>query len=261
MTGLTGVILAGGTSERFGGAAGCPKPAVDLAGAPLVLHVGARLAAAGCEKIVVLTAENHDQLRSRLGLSSRFGQLNIAGKSGISFELRFSGREVATGGRLAYLQKEELGDNALLSYTDVFSDCDLTELIAVRQAANASLAVLAVNPRQPWGLITMDQNRIAAFREKPTLPDCWINGGIFAADASLLDAIKRPDDQLEDQVMQRLITRNAAVAMRHARWWRSIDTPKDVRAAMKEDLAHFAFSPDHQPRLAPVPEHVAKAKT
>jgi NDP-sugar pyrophosphorylase family protein len=106
----------------------------------------------------------------------------------------------------------------------------------------------------------MDQNRVVAFSEKPTLSDCWINGGIFAADAALLDAIEGPDDRLEDQVMQRLIARNGVVAMRHARWWRSIDTPKDVKAAMKEDLTHFAFAPDHQPRLAPVSEHGAKAK-
>ncbi|KQI72966.1 hypothetical protein AN191_03400 [Loktanella sp. 5RATIMAR09] len=244
--------MAGGNSERFGGIGACPKPAIEIAGLPLVLHAAAKLVHAGCQRIIVLTGENHDQLQYRLGLSSRFGRLELGGTAHVSFELRFSGINVATGGRLARLQKQELGDNALLSYTDVFSDCDLGELISLRRQAKAGLAVLAVNPRQPWGLITMDHNRITAFSEKPVADNQWINGGFFALDASILDAIQQPEDRLEDQVIERMIAQNTAVALPHKGWWRSIDSPKDVQLALKKDFARFDFQNGKQPQLSSI---------
>ncbi|MCG3267177.1 sugar phosphate nucleotidyltransferase [Yoonia sp. I 8.24] len=250
-THLTGVILAGGKSERFGGVEALPKPAVLINGIPLVVHAATQLIRAGCRRIIVLTGANHVQLQAALALPSAAGRLTVGPDQSAKITLRFSGNDTATGGRLAQLSRAELADGALISYTDVFADCDLTQLLDLRRDTHASLAMLAVNPRQPWGALELQGTRVVDFAEKPIRQDEWINGGIFAADATLLDAIETPQDALEGPVMARLIARQSVQALRHTGWWRAVDTTKDRRIAQTDDFARFDYAPDMRPQLTP----------
>lgn len=248
---ITGVVLAGGKSERFGGPDARPKPLAMVNEVPLVLHAANTLIRGGATRVIILTGANHDAIASHFGLSSGHGRMVSDTGQDIKFELRYSGPDTATGGRLSHLKKEELGHDALISYTDVFSNCDLRNLTALRRTNGASLAMLAVNPRQPWGALTLDDDVITGFAEKTTNPNLWINGGIFAADATLLDATQALDEALERQVIDRLITARRAVALRHNGWWRAIDTPKDLRIAQTQDRAQFAFNNGQSPRITP----------
>ncbi|WP_341368437.1 sugar phosphate nucleotidyltransferase [Yoonia sp. BS5-3] len=193
----TGVILAGGKSERFGGVNALPKPAVQIGETPMVLHAAGALVRAGCRHVIVLTGANHDRLQQALGLSDNEGMLTVGDGATVPFTLRFSGEATGTGGRLLYVSAEEFAPGVLISYTDVFSDFDPATLSDLQVQKGVTLVMLAVNPRQPWGELEFDGDRVSGFREKPVLRGTWINGGIFAAGPELQDAIHAPSDSLE----------------------------------------------------------------
>lgn len=225
----TGVILAGGKSERFGGPNALPKAAVMLAGKPMLLHAAASLVRAGCGQVIILTGSNHARMRDALGMSGDAGHLSVAGRKDVPFSLRFSGDATGTGGRLRYVTADEYADGALVSYTDVFTDFDVAALQALRTQRDATLALLAVNPRQPWGELGLSGDKVTDFVEKPLATERWINGGFFAADARLLGAIQSDSDSLERDVITRLIGHGQVVAQRHTGWWASVNTAKELR--------------------------------
>lgn len=226
----TGIVLAGGKSERFGGASALPKPAVPLQGTPMVLHAAAALARAGCQRIIVLTGANHGRLREALKMSGDDGDLLLEGLPPIPLTLRYSGDDSGTGGRLNYVQRAEISEGALISYTDVFADFDLTALSDLRVERRVTMALLAVNPRQPWGKLELqDDDTVIGFHEKPVDPNTWVNGGFFAVGPALHDAIHADHEDLEREVIGRLVAERMIVVARHRGWWASVNSAKELR--------------------------------
>jgi len=243
--GITGVILAGGDSLRMDGGR-TPKALAQLAGAPLVLHVAAGLARQGASRIVILAGRNHDTLRSGLGLPTS-GQaratLQISRADGtgtaLPIELRASGDSAGTGGRLLALELAEIAPHALLSYTDILADA-APGALACLCAQGAELAVLAVLPRLPWGVLRLGPgDSVIGFDEKP--PETrWINGGVMAITPAVLAQVRGSAEMLEDAVMARMLARGRVRALRHGGHWAALDTPKDIAAAEADIAAGHA---------------------
>lgn len=239
---LAGIILAGGDSQRYSGGAE-PKALAPIAGAPLLLHVAAGLARAGARRVIVLTGRNHGALCAGLGLTpasqptgSAFGLLTIGqpggGRDSVAIELRHSGDSAGTGGRLGALNRAEIGAAALLSYTDILTDAPLAGLLDLI-AGGAELALLAVQPRLPWGVLELDDgHRLIGFAEKPLDSTRWINAGVMAITPAVLDRIAGPADMLEDQVMARILAapQSRVQVLRHRGQWDALDTRKEINA-------------------------------
>ncbi len=243
-----GIILAGGHSERFGGLDAPPKPLVKIDGAPMVLHVADGLARGGARRIIVLTGARHEAIRLGLGLIGNHGVLSVGNGCGIPFELRYSGENNGTAGRLLAIEPEEFGSAALLTYTDVISDAPLASLLSLRDRYGSTLSMLTVNPRAPWGVVDAQDEVVVGFEEKPLEHSKWINGGIFAVTADVLEAIASATEMLEAEPMQRLIAARKVTALRYSGAWSAVDTPKDLRA-MHEGIV--PRDPSTLPRLLP----------
>lgn len=250
-TGLTGIVLAGGQGQRMGGLGDVPKPLVEVRGAPLLLHVAGRLARAGADHIIVLTGASHTRIADGLGLPQGRGSLVLASGAEVPIELRFSGDDAGTGGRLLAISPDEIGPTALLSYTDIVCDADARDLLALRQAHDAAVAVLTVNPRRPWGELSLDGDVILAIQEKTTDPARWINGGLFAITPEVWANVTSPSEMLEAGPLQRIVADGAAVALRHLGAWAGIDTPKNVRYL-------DGLDPETAAALLPAPPTIAQ---
>ena len=241
---MLGIILAGGQSQRFGGANAIPKPLVRVSGAPLVLHAAGKLIDAGATRIVVLTGTTHDLIRSGLQIQADSGIL-VVGDKHAAFQIRFSGKDAGTAGRLAALDADEIGDEALLSYTDVFTDAELERLLRSRRASGSALTLLTAPARHPWGVVTTQGEQVVAFSEKPVDPVLRINAGFFAIGKAILDHLHDASEMLESGPVQRMITAGQVSAVHHPGRWVSVDSPKDLPALVASGLIRA----DRVPRL------------
>ncbi len=242
--GPCGIIRAGGKSVKFSGAQGNHKALALVDETALLLHAAASLVCGGAEKIVVPTGSNHNKLREGLQLTGAgdrvFGILSVTPKEKpakqVPFELRFTGDSAGTAGRLAHVSEQEIGDLALLSYTDVLSDSDFAGLqSAVRDGADVT--VMAVHPPLPFGVMQVDdQDSVTEFREKALGTDLWINGGVMAINATILKEISSPAEMLKEQIMEELTAQRRVRVFKHMGHWYAVNTQKDFRQ-LQQSLA------------------------
>jgi glucose-1-phosphate cytidylyltransferase len=244
---LIGIILAGGKSLRFGGDAFRPKPVIEVNGIPLVLRAAAKLYTEGATRICVLTGQNHDVVRDALGMAGDLSFLSVAADRPIPFELRYSGDETGSAGRLLAMERSELAGGALLSYTDVFTDAPLGPLRERARSSGAALALMTVSPRLPWGVVCSTDGLVSRFDEKPHDYSIRTNAGFYFCAPSMLGFIKDRAEMLEKEPMARMIEAKTVRSWHHEGQWAGIDSRKDVAEA--EAPGNALFSDQKKPVL------------
>lgn len=234
MNEVAGIILAGGKSVRYTSQTGIPKALAPIAGHPLLLHVCAALVRGGATRIIVLSGDNHNDICDALDLARSpvaRGEVRIGAQgrstSNVPLEVRRTGSELGTGGRLLSLSKEDFGDAALLSYADIVTDAPLDQLIGKRQTHGTCLSMLSVNPVMPWGVVELQDDLVSSFKEKEINNELWVNAGVFCVSSGILEYIHDEMEMLEEEPMQRMLAAEQVVALRHQGQWSGINTPKD----------------------------------
>lgn len=134
---MRAMILAAGRGQRMGALTeNCPKPLLEVAGKPLIVHHIERLKAAGISDIVINTAYLSEQITTALGDGSAWGvHITYSHETG-------AGLEVA-GGIINALPL--LGDEPFVTVNaDIYTDFDFKTL----QLPENCLAhcVLVANP-------------------------------------------------------------------------------------------------------------------
>ena len=82
----------------------------------------------------------------------------------------------------------------------------------------------------PYGLVDMDESgTVTGFREKVEM-EHWINAGIYLFERSIADELPDLGDH-ETETFPRLAQAGRLAAMRSRRFWRSVDSFKDLREA------------------------------
>lgn len=146
------MILAAGRGERLRPLTDAlPKPLVEVAGKPLVVHQLERLAAAGIRRVVINVSWLAERLEAALGDGARWGiELSYSREGDPPLE--------TGGGILAAL--DELGEGPFLVLNgDVWTDLDPSGL-AMPAASDAHL-VLVPNPsHNPAGDFRLEAGRV-----------------------------------------------------------------------------------------------------
>ena len=133
------MLLAAGRGERMRPLTdSIPKPLVEVAGQPLIVHHLQRLAAAGITEVVINHAYRGEQIEAALGDGSRFGL-------SIRYSPEPDGSLETAGGILQALPllADSAGDGSFIVINaDVWTDFDLSTL--ARQPLDADLAHLVL---------------------------------------------------------------------------------------------------------------------
>jgi glucose-1-phosphate cytidylyltransferase len=116
-----------------------------------------------------------------------------------------------------------------LTYGDGVSDVDLDELLAFHRAHGCMATITAVRPPARFGGLELDDDRVAAFTEKPEIGEGWINGGFLVLEPGVFDYLHGPADSLEHDVLSRLAQIDQLRAFRHTGFWQCMDTLRDLR--------------------------------
>jgi glucose-1-phosphate cytidylyltransferase len=213
------VILCGGKGTRaYPQTVSVPKPLLEVAGQPVVRHVMAIYAEHGFTDFVLAAGYKKELIEEFAG------ELDEPW----SVEVVDTGGETNTGGRVRKVA-DLVGDTFFVTYSDGLGNVDLQETLRFHQSHGGFATMTSVPLPSQYGTVEFDESgRVERFREKPKLPDHYINGGFFVFDKRCFDAWPEPGEDLERDVLPAMATAGELFVYKHTGFWKSMDTYKDA---------------------------------
>jgi glucose-1-phosphate cytidylyltransferase len=217
-------ILAGGKGLRMDD--NRPKPLVDIAGKPMIEHIMDIYGDYRITDFVVLMGWNSIFFRDWFSAHrDRY--------KGKEIYLLDTGENSTTGSRvlqaLQFLNQEH---NICLTYGDGLANVNIEDLIEghVRNKKTATMTV--VHPQDNFGVVTVGNwGRVEEMHEKP-IDTRWINGGFFVLNQDVYKYIDA-DLPFEKQTLPDLAKIHMLWAYAHWRFWKCVDTQKDLEEIRK----------------------------
>lgn len=225
---MEAIILAGGKAERLGEAAqGKPKALVEVGGRPIAAYQVEQLASVGVDRVIVsCVAGQEAAFEAAIG--------NLGPEIVAAGEPEPFGR----GGGLRFAAAARLeGGDVLAMNGDELVDVDLQQLLAAQGSGGAAATITVVPLRSPFGVVEVDGDRVAGFREAPQL-DEWVSCGVYALGEEALERLPERGDH-ETTMFPELAAEGRLRAYRHEGVWLTVNTPKDLRLADE----HLAANP------------------
>ena len=223
------VILAGGYGKRLRPLTQTtPKPLLRVAGKPIIVHQIEWLKANGIDEIVVTVGWLKEKVIAELGSGSKYG---------VTIVYAVEEEPLGTGGALTnvreLLSKRE---RFLVVNGDILTNLDPSPLIE-KTGEGYAVAIASVELKSTYGVLEIDEEgRVKSFREKPVIPDYWINAGVYAMTPKALAAMPVKGD-MEKTALPKLAEEGLVAAVRYSLskiYWRSIDSHKDLEEASRE---------------------------
>ena len=217
---MEAILLAGGKGERLGDASGGrPKPLVRVAGTPLALYALERLAEAGVERVIVSCAAGTEALFEADLASSRVQVAPVA-----------EPEPLGRGGGLRFAAQARCGKGPVLALNgDEILDVDIAALLRFHADRGVAATVVVAPMPSAFGVVELDGDRVAEFREAPRLPH-WVNAGLYVLEDEAVERLPERGDH-EVTTFPELAREGRLAAYRHEGLWLTVNTPKDLRVA------------------------------
>ena len=223
------LILAGGKGERLRPLTDTvPKPMIHVAGRPIIWHQVRWLREAGVTDVVFLVGHLAHAVEEYFGDGSDLG---------ITAHYNHERDPLGRGGALKQGLAAVPPDDELIIATngDILTDASLGDLLGdyrARRMANQShlATILTVHMTSPYGIVDADRNgTVTQFREKAVLPYA-INGGVYVLHPGIRELLPARGDHETTTFPELAATGRMSAVMTEA-FWRSVDSPKDLREA------------------------------
>lgn len=180
----------------------------------------------GIDEIIICAGHLKEKMMEDIGSGQKFGV-----KVGYVVEDEPLGTGGALNNTVHLLNKE---DAFVVVNGDILTDLNPIELTkALRDDVVGAVAVVPLP--SPYGVVSFNADTliISEFKEKPRLPDYWINAGVYAFTFKVFEYLPRQGD-LEKTTFPELASQGLLRAVPfHDCKWMSIDTHKDLEDAEK----------------------------
>ena len=237
---MKAVILAGGFGTRISEETQLkPKPLIEIGGMPLLWHIMKIFSHYGINDFVICCGYKGYMIKEY------FANYSLH-KSNITFDLKENsthvhssdvepwkitlvdtGLSTMTGGRLKRI-KEFLDDETFcFTYGDGLSNINLKELIDFHQNQKTLATVTGVRPPGRFGAMSISNNKVTKFQEKPEGDGDWINGGFFVLEPKIFDYLIDDKTIWEREPLEKLSADNQLSAYLHSGFWQPVDTIRD----------------------------------
>lgn len=185
---MNAMVLAAGKGTRLSALTETiPKPMLPVAGQPVLAHILAWLRRYGIRQVAINLHHHPESIRNYFGSGSD-----------LAMDILYSDEPelLGTAGGVKKIETF-FHDPFIISYGDVLTDLDLSELIAFHRAHNDKPhATLTLDQRSDYsqcGIVELGESgQVKAFIEKPKATDVrspWVNSGIMVIDRVLLKKI------------------------------------------------------------------------
>jgi glucose-1-phosphate cytidylyltransferase len=234
-------ILAGGTGSRIQEETEIkPKPMVEIGGRPSLWHIMKHYAHYGLKDFVIALGYKGEYIKKyMIDYSSLHADLTVRLKDGQverhngvdeedwTVRLVDTGQQTQTGGRIKRLSPYVGDGTFMLTWGDGVSDVDLAKLLEFHRAHGKLATLTAVRPPARFGHLSLDDDKVREFSEKPQIGEGWINGAFFVLEPGVFDYIDGDSTHWEREPLERLSEEGQLMAYKHHSFWQCMDTVRE----------------------------------
>lgn len=250
---MKAVILAGGYGSRLSEeTVNKPKPLVQIGGYPILWHIMKIYSHYGIHEFIVCLGYKGNMIKeyftnyflqqSDITIDMKENKIVTYTKYCEPWKVTLvdTGKDTLTGGRLKRVQRYIGDETFCFTYGDGLSDINIDKVIKFHKSEGTIATLTAIQMPSRYGVLTLDQNKVCNFQEKPKDKD-WINGGFFILEPEIFDYIDGDSTILEKEPLEALVSKRQISAFKHEGFWASMDTLKDKQRL--EELWELEQSP------------------
>ena len=235
------VILCGGMGTRLSEETHIkPKPMVEIGGRPILWHILRTYAHYGFKEFVLALGYKGEVIKdyfinyhphtSDITVDLAKGAITYGNSTAEDWVVHLvdTGRATMTGGRLKRLERLlRPAGTFMLTYGDGVIDLNINELVAFHQSHGRLATVTAVRPQARFGGMSLNDQVVTEFKEKPQTEGSWINGGFFVLEPGVFDYLQGDATVLEEEPLENLARDRQLMAYSHQGFWHCTDTIRD----------------------------------
>ncbi len=237
---MKAVILAGGLGTRISEETSSkPKPMIQIGGMPLLWHIMKMYSAFDINDFIICCGykgymikeyfANYSLHNSDITLDLKNNKIEIHHKSVEPWKITLvdTGLDTMTGGRLKKVQKYLDDETFCFTYGDGVSDLNIGDLIKFHKNQKTLATVTGVKPPGRFGAMSVSDNKVIKFQEKPEGDNSWINGGFFILEPKIFDYITDDSTIWEREPLENLSNEKQLSVYLHSGFWQPVDTLRD----------------------------------
>jgi glucose-1-phosphate cytidylyltransferase len=121
----------------------------------------------------------------------------------------------------------ENDDAFCFTYGDGLTDLNISEAVKFHHLHKKLATVTATYPPARFGALTLNENTVEGFEEKPEGEGGMINGGYFVLSPKVCDLIEGDHTTWENEPLRKLAEMRQLMAFKHTGFWHPMDTLRD----------------------------------
>jgi glucose-1-phosphate cytidylyltransferase len=238
---MKAVILAGGLGTRISEETHIkPKPMIEIGGKPILWHILKMYSAHGINEFIICCGykgyiikeyfANYFLHMSDVTFDMQKNEMQVHQRNAEPWKVTLidTGEDTLTGGRLKrvenYLRDEEA---FCFTYGDGVADVDISALVKFHQKHGKLATVTAVQPPGRYGALSLDNQLVKGFSEKPKGDGGKINGGFFVLSPKCLKYVENDLSSWEGAPLMQIAAENQLMAFEHEGFWQPMDTLRE----------------------------------
>ncbi len=236
-------ILAGGYGTRIRDVReDIPKPMIPIGNMPVLWHIMKIYGFYGLKDFVLCLGYKSETIKEffihyqyfnndfSLDLqSNKITKFNHASTEDWTITFANTGMHAHTGARVKRIAKYlEQDEHFMLTYGDGVGNINIQELIDFHKSHGKLMTVTGVHPPGRFGELSIDDNQVTGFNEKPQTTEGWISAGFFVCNRKVLDYLN-DDEKLDFErgPVEQIVKENQMMIYKHDGFWMPMDTSRD----------------------------------
>ena len=232
------IILAGGLGTRLSEYTTlCPKPMVEVGGRPILWHIMKIYSAHGINDFIVCCGykgyvikeyfANYYLHMSDVTFDIGNNSMEVHHERAESWRVTLvdTGDSSMTGGRLRRVAAHVADEEAFcFTYGDGVGDIDITESIKFHKSHGKEATMTTSFPPGRFGAITIEEQKVLSFKEKPKGDGSLVNAGFFVLSPKVLSRIQDDQTIWEEKPLTDLAREGQLMSFQHSGFWQPMDT-------------------------------------
>lgn len=196
-----------------------PKPMINIGDKPILWHIMKMYSNFGHNKFILTLGYKGDVIKD--WFSNNLKE---------NWDINFidTGLNSEKGARLKKVEKFISTEDFHVTYGDGVSNINIFNLGEFHKNKKSEATMTVVRPPSRFGFVSLNEDIVEEFEEKPQMQSGFINGGFFVFNKKILDYLNENDDcDLEFGTLDVLANQKKLYAFRHDGFWQCMDNIRE----------------------------------